>query len=97
MTRAAKKTLEKYLSLKNYYVEVVHPSFCMDEPTDLSEERPLVVFVGGSWLDKSFEAKGGREVAVAWLRMAGKYPFRLMMFSSPPPELAKRLVEKACT
>ncbi|MEM2095843.1 MAG: glycosyltransferase [Candidatus Caldarchaeum sp.] len=94
LTKAAKKTLEKYLSLKNYYVEVVHPSFYMDNPPDMSKERPLLVFVGGSWLDKSFEAKGGREVAEAWLRMAGKYSFRLMMFSSPPPELAKRLAEK---
>ncbi|MEM2484612.1 MAG: glycosyltransferase [Candidatus Caldarchaeum sp.] len=94
LTAAAKKTLERYLNLKNSYVEVVHPSFYMEKPPDLSKERPLLVFVGGSWLDKSFEAKGGREVAEAWLKLAGKYPFRLMMFSSPPPELAKRLAEK---
>ncbi|MDW8042246.1 MAG: glycosyltransferase [Nitrososphaerota archaeon] len=92
LTKAAERTMRRYLRLNGYRVEVVYPSF-VPRPAP-SADRDLLVFVGGSWRDRSFDAKGGREVAEAWLRIAGKYPFRMMMFSSPPPDLKRRLSER---
>ncbi|MCS7110534.1 MAG: glycosyltransferase [Candidatus Caldarchaeum sp.] len=94
LTGAAERTLRRYLRLKNYSVEVVYPSFYTEKAPDLRNGRNLVVFVGGSWRNRSFDSKGGREVAEAWIKVAGRYPVKMMMFSSPPPELAKKLAEK---
>ncbi len=90
LTNAAKKTLEKFLNLKRFYVKVIYPTFYTGVKTIFSEKRDLIVFVGGSYLNKSFEAKGGREVFLAWLALYKTYPdYKLLMITNPPQDYLK--------
>jgi len=90
LTNAAKKTLERILNLKRFYVRVIYPTFYTDVRTIFSERRDLIVFIGGSYLNKSFEAKGGREVFSAWLSLYKTYPdYKLLMITNPPQDCLK--------
>jgi len=90
LTNAAKKTLERILNLKRFHVRVIYPSFYTDIKTTFSERRDLILFIGGSYLNKSFEAKGGREVLLAWLDLYKIYPdYKLLMITNPPQDYLK--------
>jgi len=90
LTKAAKKTLERIFNLKGFYVRVIYPAFYTSVKTMLSEKRDLIVFIGGSYLNKSFEAKGGREVLLAWLNICKSYPnYRFLMITNPPQDCLK--------
>lgn len=91
LTKAAQKTIERFIKPKSP-VKVVYPTFYSAFNIDINTKRDTVLFVGGSWTDKSFQAKGGVEVAEAWLRLYRSFPtYRMVMLSSPPPNLVKRL------
>nr|BAJ49203.1 hypothetical protein HGMM_F51A06C46 [Candidatus Caldarchaeum subterraneum] len=93
LTNAARKTLERFLKI-DWPIEVVYPTFYSRSKISYDRYRNVVVFVGGSWRNMSFEAKGGREVAEAWFRIYRSFPsFRMVMLSSPPPQLGKKLQE----
>ncbi len=92
LTEAAKRTLIKFFNLRDIKVKVVYPTVHEDNAPQPIQNRDIVLFVGGSWEDRSFEAKGGREVAYAWLEIKKSYPaYRFIMLSSPPVRLADEL------
>jgi glycosyltransferase involved in cell wall biosynthesis len=92
LTEAAKRTLTRFLNTRNTRVRVIYPTFHTNTQISQSPRREIVLFVGGSWRDKSFEAKGGREVAESWLRIRKNYQdYRFLMLSTPPPALAESL------
>jgi hypothetical protein len=85
LTNAAKKTLERILNINRFLVRVIYPTFYTDVKTIFPERRDLIVFIGGSYSNKSFEAKGGREVFSAWLSLYKTYPnYKLLMITNPP-------------
>jgi glycosyltransferase involved in cell wall biosynthesis len=92
LTEAAKRTLTRFFRLSDIKVRVVYPTVHIESRPANIQKRDIVLFVGGSWADKSFEAKGGREVAEAWLRIRKSYPeYRFIMLSTPHPRLAEEL------
>lgn len=94
LTEAAKKTVEKYLGLKDVNIRVIYPTFYTKYTIQYHEARDIILFVGGSWTNRSFEAKGGREVCEAWLRIQKDFPeYKFVMLSNPPPDYAVRMKE----
>ncbi len=92
LTEAAKRTITRLFNTRNIRVRVIYPTVHADAPPPKAARRDVILFVGGSWRDRSFEAKGGREVAEAWLRIRKSYPgFRFLMLSTPPPSLSETL------
>ncbi len=92
LTEAARRTITRLIKTRAVRVKVIYPTVHTDAPALQAERREIILFVGGSWRDGSFEAKGGREVAEAWLRIRKSYPeLRFLMLSSPPPALAEAL------
>lgn len=92
LTEAARNTLTRLLRIGDIKVKVIYPTVHVDRAPDLTRERDIVLFVGGSWENRSFEAKGGREAAEAWLRIGRSHPgYRFLMLSTPPPKLAEDL------
>jgi len=92
LTEAARRTITRFLNTRNVKVKVIYPTFHADVPIAQTTQRDIVLFVGGSWRDRSFEAKGGREVAEAWLRIRKDYPgLRFLMLSTPPTSLSETL------
>ena len=90
LTNAAKKTLERILNINRFLVRVIYPTFYTDVKTIFPERRDLIVFIGGSYSNKSFEAKGGREVFSAWLSLYKTYPnYKLLMITNPPQDYLK--------
>lgn len=90
LTNAAKRTLERILNLKRFHVKVIYPTFYADVKTIFPKKRDLIIFIGGSYLNKSFEAKGGREVFSAWLTLYKMYPsYKLLMITKPPQDYLK--------
>jgi len=92
LSEAAKKTLTRFLKVRNFKIRVIYPTVHVTQRPELTRKRDTVLFVGGSWVDMSFEAKGGREVAEAWIEIRKSYPeYRFTMLSNPPPHLAEKL------
>lgn len=92
LTQAAKKTIDRYLSIKDVDVRVIYPTFCAKYAEHISYKRDIILFVGGSWTNRSFEAKGGREVCEAWLRIYKDFPdYKFVLLSDPPREYAERM------
>ena len=90
LTRAARKTLERILNLKRFRVKVIYPTFYTNIKLSYSGKRDLIVFIGGSYLNMSFEAKGGREVILAWLELHQMYPdYKLLMITNPSQDYLK--------
>ncbi len=94
LTFAAKKTIERYLGIRDVEIRVIYPTFSSQGEIRHSEMRDIILFVGGSWKNLSFEAKGGREVCDAWLKIHRNFPdYRFVVLSDPPPSYVARLRE----
>jgi hypothetical protein len=92
LTEAAKKTLTRFLRLKGFQVRVLYPTFYTNLKPKHEGPRDLILFIGGSYFDKSFEAKGGREVSIAWMNIHRDFKnYKFFMLSTPPPSLAEKL------
>lgn len=92
LTEAAKRTLARFLRLSNIPVRTLYPSFYTGLKARTAAQKDIILFIGGAHIDRSFAAKGGREVAEAWMSIHNDYrDFRLLMLSTPPPQLAARL------
>lgn len=90
LTNAALKTLKRYLNLKGFHTRVIYPSFFKRTDVTFPEKRDLVIFVGGSYINKSFEAKGGREVLLAWSEFSRIYKeYKLLMITTPSQDFYK--------
>lgn len=92
LTEAAKKTLTRFLRLRGIRIRVLYPTFYTNLRPAYNGPRDLILFIGGSYVDKSFEAKGGREVAMAWMNIHRDFKnYKFFMLSTPPPDLAEAL------
>jgi len=58
LTEAAKRTITRLLNTRNIRVRVIYPTVHADAPPPKAARRDVILFVGGSWRDRSFEAKG---------------------------------------
>jgi glycosyltransferase involved in cell wall biosynthesis len=73
---------------------VIYPTFYSKYESRYFEKRDIILFVGGSWRDLSFEAKGGREVCEAWLTIHKDFPdYQFVLLSDPAPSYVARLKE----
>jgi glycosyltransferase involved in cell wall biosynthesis len=94
LTWAAKRTINRYLSIRDVDIKVIYPTFYSKYGSRYFEKRDIILFVGGSWRDLSFEAKGGREVCEAWLRIHKDFPdYQFVVLSEPAPRYVARLKE----
>jgi len=90
LTESALKTLKRFFNIKRFYVKVIYPTFFTKIKATSPARRDLIVFIGGSHVNKSFEAKGGREVLLAWLELHRMYrDHKLLMITTPSREYQK--------